>query len=143
MTTKHKLERVMIIDDETFDRKMYRRILERSGVVGEVIGFSYAADALGYLEDDSTPLVDLILLDINMPRMSGFDFLHAAQHYLGEVRPVPVVMMLTTSLNPEDRRRADENRFVSGFMNKPLRAEQISDLRDIVKRSHHQDAQRL
>ncbi|WP_420862358.1 response regulator [Algirhabdus cladophorae] len=125
MNTSTPLGRVMLIDDEAFDQRMYRRIIERSGLASDVIGFTLATDAVAYLQNDEMPLVDLILLDIRMPKMDGFEFLDAAQQYLGNEYETPVVMMLTTSLSPEDRAKADASEAIKGFLSKPLTAKHL------------------
>ena len=65
----------MSIDDELIDQKLVRRILERSAMVGEVLTYQMAVDALAHLRQFDTPPVEVIFLDINMPRMSGFESL--------------------------------------------------------------------
>ena len=125
MMEETTLGRVMLIDDEAVDQMMYKRILTRSGRTRDVISFTYAQDALDYLVDPDSPPVDLILLDINMPRMTGFEFLEAVRERIGMAFDIPVVMMLTTSLNPRDKARAAAFEVVRAYVNKPLQTEDV------------------
>jgi len=127
MSTKGALGRVMLIDDEQIDQMMYTRILKRSGMTRDIIGFVYARDALSYLSDPTSPKVDLILLDINMPAMDGFEFLVAADQVLNSEDGIPVVMMLTTSLSPEDKERAARFQAVKTYANKPLETAHLEE----------------
>lgn len=110
---------VMIIDDEDIDQKQYRRLLERSGRATEILQFSYADEALLWLQTHHETAVDVVFLDINMPRMNGFEFLEALKR---EGRPLnlQIILMLTTSLAPKDRKQALAHPLVRGFLNKPL-----------------------
>lgn len=134
MTTQSKLGRVMMIDDEEIDQLMYARILKRSGLADEVIAFTSAEKALDFLLQKDFPGVDLILLDINMPRMSGFDFLEAVRQRIGMAFDIPIVMMLTTSLNPEDKRRASGYEIVKAYVNKPLTPDDLEKALSILDR---------
>lgn len=125
MNTAGSLGRVMLIDDERVDQMMYKRILDRSGMARDIIGFTYAEDALAYLADPAQPSVDMIFLDINMPRMTGFEFLEAAGNTLGAGFQTSVVIMLTTSLNRADRERAAKFPLVKAYLNKPLEPEHL------------------
>ncbi len=126
------VERIMLIDDEQIDHMMYKRIIGRSDLGCELVSFMKAGDAIEYLKDPDKPPVDLIFLDIRMPLISGFDFLEMAEPFMPKGRTVPVIMMLTTSLNETDRKRAASFERVKAYFNKPLNADQLTDAVKIV-----------
>jgi len=115
----------MLIDDELLDQKIYQRVLKRSGIVDEIITFQYADEALEYLKSIEPKSIDVIFLDINMPRMNGFEFLESATDEIGEEFAGAVIVMLTTSLNPADQERAMSFEVVRDFINKPLTEEHV------------------
>ena len=125
------IPRLMLIDDSEIDQMIYARIARRSGLVGELLQFHDGTPALSYLCDTANPRPDLILLDVNMPRMNGFEFLEAATQTPGLVLS-PVVVMLTTSLNPRDRQRAESFAVVRDFLNKPLTVAHLQSLAALV-----------
>lgn len=125
--------RIMLIDDEEFDLMMYRRIIDRSGLVGEVVTLSTAQAALDYFKQTDAPDIDLIFLDIRMPILSGFDFLELVEPYLPEGVEVPVIMMLTTSMSTQDRDRAATFERVVSYMNKPLTQSHLQDAVKLVE----------
>lgn len=118
----------LLVDDELIDQRMYERVIRRSELVEEVLCFDMAADALAFLKDNPDRVPDVIFLDINMPRMDGFQFLETASAELGETFTKMVVAMLTTSLNPKDRERAEGFDVVRQFINKPLTVDHIADV---------------
>lgn len=120
--------KMMIIDDSELDQILYKRVINRSGLVENVISFQYAGDALTYLRSDDREEIDVVLLDINMPRMSGFEFLEQASRSLGAKCPPPVVIMLTTSLDPEDEKRAKQYEIVKSYLKKPLSLEGLEEI---------------
>jgi CheY-like chemotaxis protein len=122
---------LMLIDDSSFDQMVYKRIAAKSGVVGTLLQFLDATEALAYLSDPANKQPDLILLDINMPQMDGFEFLEAATERFG-IKLCPIVVMLTTSLNPKDEDRAKRFEVVRDFLNKPLTHEQLHELSRLV-----------
>lgn len=120
-----------MIDDSTFDQMIYQRIATKSGLVETLIQFLDATEAIEYLADPDKPNPDIILLDINMPRMDGFEFLEAATERFG-ADICPIVVMLTTSLNPKDEQRAMSFNVVRDFLSKPLTQDQLRSLCEMV-----------
>ena len=133
MTQNLPIQTAMLIDDESFDQKMYQRIIKRSGLVGEVLPFIYADEALAYLKLPDCKPIDVIFLDINMPRMNGFEFLSAATAALGEGFARMVVVMLTTSLENSDRVRSNAYPVVRRFINKPLTVDHLNDVATMLQ----------
>jgi CheY-like chemotaxis protein len=122
----------MLIDDSSIDQMLYARVIERSGLINKTLTYSYAEDALRQLRSDDEEQIDAIFLDINMPRMNGFDFLDTACTEFGGQFTKIVVIMLTTSLNPDDVQRAKDYNVVKEYINKPLTAEHIQRVVAIV-----------
>ncbi|MDJ0638857.1 MAG: response regulator [Paracoccaceae bacterium] len=122
-----KIDTLMIIDDSEIDLMLAARVAERSGQVATILRFQYAEKALDHIRSGVSPQPSLILLDINMPRMDGFEFLEALEGHLGPTF-ASVVVMLTTSMNPDDEERAESHPYVRDFRNKPLSEEMILEL---------------
>jgi CheY-like chemotaxis protein len=119
---------VLLIDDNDADLLYTRIVLERAGLAQRVIAEESAARALALLEGPEPPPVDLILLDINMPGMDGFDFLQAYMHLPAQRRRA--VVMLTSSPDPDDRQRAEAFDCVKGYLIKPL---DLAQAREVVQ----------
>ena len=117
--------RILLVDDSDDDIFLVREAFKESGVAHRLDAISDGEEALSFLrEDGNRP--DVVLLDINMPRFSGFDVLEWVQSY-PQLRDIPVVM-LTTSDQPEDVRRATEGG-ARDYFRKPV---EFSGLRELA-----------
>lgn len=132
MSDTPKIKTLMCIDDEHFDQMLYKRVVDRSGLVSNFITFTLAEDALAYLRKKDREEVDVILLDINMPGMDGFEFLERGSEEFGAAFANHVIVMLTTSLNPRDEERAKGFDIVKGMVNKPLVAQNLQQIVEMV-----------
>ena len=109
----------MLVDDSEADLLFTQIVLERSGQGFEVLPFDQARDALDHLREPAHG-VRLILLDINMPGMDGFEFLEAWRRLPRQQREDAAVVMLSSSSDPADRRRALSVPGVADYLTKPL-----------------------
>ncbi|UPT67880.1 MAG: response regulator [Sphingobacteriales bacterium JAD_PAG50586_3] len=113
---------VFIIDDDPVNNIITRRLLERNIENIAIKEFLNPTEALAELEKGTRP--DLILLDINMQPMDGWDFLVDFE----KLRLGVSVVMCSSSVDPVDFSRANEHPLVADFLSKPLTAEHIKKL---------------
>lgn len=126
------LANVLLVEDNEADVVLTQVLLqETDGLVFNIHSVSNGELALQWLADPNKPAIDLILLDINMPVMDGFTFLHALR---GEDRyahtELPVIMCSTS----EEQRDLNEARGlgVVAYVTKPVRLAQLEEpLRDL------------
>lgn len=125
------IERVLLVDDDEVSNLHHKRLLRRTGLVGAINTARNGWEALETLRESltsSVPDTELILLDIHMPRMSGFEFLEDYACLPEPQRAAQTVVMLSTSLNWEDQARAAEDPHVFRFLSKPLIAPDVARL---------------
>ncbi|MEM6643671.1 MAG: response regulator [Bacteroidota bacterium] len=128
---------ILLVDDDDATNFIHERIIRSSGLNCHIEVCTSARDALDFLSctgDHSTlkayPRPGIIFLDINMPGMSGWDFLEAYESLPEEQQSRIILSMLTTSLNPDDADRAKNHKHLKDFLQKPLTVEM---LRKIIK----------
>lgn len=131
-STNAKIGLLISIDDTAFDQMMNERIVKRSGLVHDFRTFLDPAEALDFLRQPDRPPVDAILLDINMPKMDGFEFLDVAKCGFGPDFAKVVIVMLTTSLSPLNVDRAKTYDLIRAYFNKPLANSQLQWIADTV-----------
>ncbi|WP_324671334.1 response regulator [Hymenobacter sp. GOD-10R] len=122
---------VMLVDDDTTTNYLNQRLLDRLGVAEQVLVAQDGQQALTLITRHCQPKTPacpaLILLDLNMPGMNGFEFL-AAYQQLAATQPMEsVIVVLSSSLYPLDVQRTKEFA-VSGYLSKPLTAEKVQQI---------------
>jgi len=113
-------KRVMMIDDDHVCRLLTERMFRKYDFAGEIISCESGIEALNYLSTNQCLLPDLIFLDINMPEMDGFEFLEKFDKLNKEIKEHPSIIILTSSEDSEDVKKAEENKYVNLFLTKPL-----------------------
>jgi len=133
---KKKLKCVLLVDDNDSDNFIHKRIIEKSGIAERIEIALNGKEALDFLisrSENAGPeehyhQPDLIFLDINMPVMDGWEFLEEYQHLEESQKGKNVFIMLTTSLNPADKNRAEMMINGGCFQFKPLTLEMIQEI---------------
>ena len=126
-----KVNCIMLVDDNTDDNFYHERIIQKSNAANMVVAKESGIEALDYLKSaggTENPRPDLIFLDINMPGMNGWEFLDEFRKLDKNLQSKMVVIMLTTSVNPEDEALSRTYDLLSDFKTKPLTKEMLEDV---------------
>lgn len=123
---------VVMIDDDSVVLFLHKILIEKSNFSGTSRCFNNGREALDYLLANSistTPY--LVLLDINMPVMNGWDFLDEIQQ--SEIASNIYVAMLTSSINSYDVKLSQKYPQVIDYLEKPLTRESCEQLHNKVR----------
>ena len=119
----HEIGCIMLVDDDEDDNFFHAREITQNHFARTVIIKDSAKKALAYLREKKDPKSDLIFLDINMPVMSGWEFLNEYGRLDKELQSKAIIIMLSTSQNPTDIAKSKTWDIVSDYVTKPLTKE--------------------
>ena len=125
---KRKLECILLIDDDHEDCYFHKIVINKMDITNCIRTAANGLEALDFLRKENQVIPELIFLDINMPKMNGWDFLAQYKHLNPIQKARITIMMLTTSANPADIKRAEEIEDVTGYRCKPLSVEVLNDI---------------
>ena len=121
VTTKYA--NVLLVDDNEIDNFINERMITSSNFSSNVTVMASADAALDHLranKDDIENLPQLIFLDLNMPQKDGFAFLEEFDQMDAQIKEKCKVVVLSSSISPEDINKASTNPYVFKYINKPL-----------------------
>ncbi len=118
---------ILLVDDNESDNYFSTRTLRKRDNINLIRVARDGVEALEYLENkgnfsdpEENPRPNIIFLDINMPRMNGFEFLEEYMKLETIQHAETLITMLSTSRNPEDISKAEEFDTIADFCTKPL-----------------------
>ena len=123
-----KMNCVLLVDDNDADNFFHQLVIEKLNITDTIEIAENGEEALQFLKKEDNCIPELIFLDINMPRMNGWEFLDEYKKIDDERKSSIIIIMLTTSVNPDDLERAKQISEVSGFEIKPLTAAMLENL---------------
>ena len=118
----------IVIDDSKLDCFIAEKIIKNTGKCESVKSFLQAKDALQFISsatpDDLTHTI--ILVDIQMPVMNGFEFVEAFESLPGSVVNNYTIYVISSSINENDLHKVHNYKSVKQFLNKPLTSNNLS-----------------
>ncbi|MBS1622957.1 MAG: response regulator [Bacteroidetes bacterium] len=127
------MTKLWIVDDDPAYTHLAKFLIADADDETDITTFSDGDLAIDHLTahlTDAEALPDLILLDINMPRMDGWQFLDEYAALQDRLPRRITIYMLSSSIADGDKKRAAEYPFVKGYLVKPLEGEQFIRIRD-------------
>ena len=128
---KKKLNNILLIDDDVATNFLHKMVIKKTDCADQVhveLNGESAINFLYSIREGKHPSPDLIFLDINMPRMNGWAFLEEYQKLHPELKGKAVIVMLTTSLNPDDLQQSKRFSEISEFRSKPMTQAMLLDI---------------
>lgn len=127
MNTQPAVQRIVLIDDSENDNFFHEIALRKAGFDGDILVFESGESALEFLLRDQIALPTVVLLDINMPGMNGFDVARVLNEQLHPLAPLQL-HMLTSSAWSEDKAAADAIGIIQNYVVKPLTPDMATGL---------------
>lgn len=121
---------VFLIDDSVADATLIKMVAKQSKLANEIVHFEDGQSALDYMNDPANDQPDLILLDLNMPGMSGHDVLEKVRS-TERLRRLPVVILTSSEDETDVARSYDEH--VNAYVVKPIGVKGFQTIVDSIE----------
>lgn len=133
---KKKLNCVLLVDDDPSTNFLHSKLIKSMDITEHIEFVRNGQEALDFLTNSGKyantrndfPQPQILILDINMPIMNGWEFLEEYAKLQESQKCEVIIMMLTTSYNLDDKAKAENIPYVSSFRNKPLTMEMVNEL---------------
>ena len=124
---------ICIIDDDEIYQKIIKKLISRADAFDDAIFYKSAKEMLHDLINSEIELPSVILLDINMPIMDGWQFLENLENAFPFLYENTEIYMVTSSIAYSDREKVEEYPNLSGFLSKPMSVEKLKEIGNSVK----------
>ncbi|MBF4486692.1 response regulator [Flavobacterium sp. CSZ] len=115
----------LVIEDNLIDQLVISKLLKKVLHVEQIVIANNGREGIEWLTTKKKNQSLIILLDIQMPIMNGFEFLNAFQKLNKEIRQEIQIYVLSSTLDPDELQDINKNDNVTGFLNKPFPIEEF------------------
>ena len=126
-----KYKNVLLVDDNHIDNLINRKILDNANYAETITVMYSPEDAFTFVRNSlltGKDVPEVIFLDLRMPIMNGFEFLKSLVE-LPNLKPELIkIFVLSSSLDPKDIKKINENQLVSKFIGKPLTKQVLEEI---------------
>lgn len=119
---------ICVIDDDMIYQMIVKKIIEKTEEFDDIKFYDDAIYALEDFKDSNHSLPEIILLDINMPQMDGWQFLEGLLELRPSFSKETIIYVVTSSIAHSDREKANSYTEVSGFLSKPLSVDRLKKI---------------
>lgn len=133
---ENKISCILLVDDDVATNFINKKIIQKAEIVQHVHVALNGKEAIEYIcnkgkfesENNLYPKPEMILLDINMPVMDGWEFIEAYKNLNESYKQNIIIVMLSSSFNPADKEKAESIPEISEFRQKPMSREALFDI---------------
>jgi CheY-like chemotaxis protein len=122
---------ICIIDDDPIYRLLINKVISKSKIDYDIVSFTNGKEALESISSDlkeNNTLPEIILLDLKMPIMDGWDFMENIDKILSDKKNATSIYIVTSSIAYEDQEKAKTFPEIMGYFSKPVNGTQILEI---------------
>lgn len=127
--------RFIAIDDDPVNNMICKLTIEMVAAKPEIVTFTNPAQGFDFIMNEYASKHEqkatVLLLDINMPVMSGWEFLERFDNLKDDVKKLFRIFILSSSVDPRDKQRSYANKNVRAFMVKPLVKDNVVEILNV------------
>jgi CheY-like chemotaxis protein len=124
---------VLLIDDDITINYFHNRIIQKNEMTNSVLISQNGKEGIQSIKELNSVCTTndktLIFLDLNMPIMNGWEFLEELKNLNDSLQLNYKIFVLSSSINPDDRKKAENNPLVTGYLSKPLSKEILDQIK--------------
>lgn len=123
---------IWVIDDDPIYQIIINKLIKKSDFFSTANSFKNGKEAIDFLQntikEDRLSPPDIVLLDINMPIMDGWEFLEALEILKPEIEKKIIIYIVSSSIAVEDKNKAKKYTNVLGYISKPISIDDLIQL---------------